>query len=129
MKGEGESPLSTVAPPCTPSAETEPDCDPACFTLRQDESSPSVTEKRAVRTDPRGPVGACARSQVAPEVELTSSPREAPPTTSDDALRLAIKLAVDAGEYHRASELLDVAKRTPKPASITPIDSARGRVR
>ncbi len=30
-----------------------------------------------------------------------------PPTTSDDA----IKLAVDAGEYERASVLLDVAKR------------------
>jgi hypothetical protein len=44
-------------------------------------------------------------------------------------LKLAIKLAVDAGEYERAAALLDVAKRTTKTGSVTPIDSARGRDR
>jgi hypothetical protein len=38
-------------------------------------------------------------------------------------------LAVDASEYERASALLEVAKRTTKPGSVTPIDSARGRDR
>jgi hypothetical protein len=32
--------------------------------------------------------------------------------TSEDALRLSIKLAVDAGDYERAIILLEVAKRT-----------------
>jgi hypothetical protein len=33
------------------------------------------------------------------------------PTTSEEALKLAIKLAVDAGEYDRATALLEVARR------------------
>jgi hypothetical protein len=50
------------------------------------------------------------------------------PATVDDAIRLAIKLAVDAGAYERAAALLDVAKRTtPKPASVTPLTVARER--
>jgi hypothetical protein len=32
------------------------------------------------------------------------------PATSEDALRLAIKLAVDAGEYERAAAVLDVLR-------------------
>ncbi len=40
--------------------------------------------------------------------------------TSEDALRFSIRLAVAAGEYERAVALLDVAKRTTKPASVTP---------
>jgi hypothetical protein len=31
--------------------------------------------------------------------------------SADDALRLAIKLAVDAGDYERAAALLSVIKR------------------
>ena len=34
------------------------------------------------------------------------------PMTFEDALRLSIKLAVDAGDYERATALLEVAKRT-----------------
>ena len=44
-----------------------------------------------------------------PEPEDVAT-RSAAPTTWDGALRLAIKLAVDAGEYERAAALLDVAK-------------------
>lgn len=33
------------------------------------------------------------------------------PMTSNDALRLAIKLAVDAGDFERATTLLEVARR------------------
>ena len=33
------------------------------------------------------------------------------PMTSEDALRLSIKLAVDTGDYERAIALLEVAKR------------------
>jgi hypothetical protein len=32
------------------------------------------------------------------------------PTTVDDALRLAIKLAVDTGDYARAKTLLEIAR-------------------
>jgi len=43
------------------------------------------------------------------------------PTTSDEALKLAIKLAVDAGEYERAAALLDVVKRLAASPSVSPI--------
>jgi len=32
--------------------------------------------------------------------------------TADDALRLAITLAVEAGDYDRATALLEIAKRS-----------------
>jgi hypothetical protein len=41
-----------------------------------------------------------SRSAASPEV----------PATSEEALRLAIKLAVDAGEYERAAGVLDVLR-------------------
>jgi hypothetical protein len=37
------------------------------------------------------------------------------PVTSEDALRLAIKLAVDAGEYERAAGVLDVLRIGARP--------------
>jgi len=50
------------------------------------------------------------------------------PATSNDALRLAIKLAVDAGEYERAAALLDVARRKTTAGTVTPIGTGqRGR--
>jgi hypothetical protein len=45
-----------------------------------------------------------------PSPETAASPRV--PVTSDDALRLAVKLAVDAGEYERAAGVLDELRRT-----------------
>jgi hypothetical protein len=47
------------------------------------------------------------------------------PATSDDALRLAIKLAVDAGEYERAGVVLDELRRTATRAAATPTAPAR----
>jgi hypothetical protein len=41
---------------------------------------------------------------------------------ADDALRLAIKLAVDAGYYERAAELLGVAKRHVRPSGKCTFD-------
>jgi hypothetical protein len=62
--------------------------------------------------------------------QLAVERRSEMPGTSDEALRLAIKLAVDAGEYDRAAALLDVARRTaPKAASVTPLAAARERGR
>jgi hypothetical protein len=40
------------------------------------------------------------------------------PATSDDALRLALKLAVDAGEYERAAVVLDELRRTTNRVGI-----------
>jgi hypothetical protein len=37
------------------------------------------------------------------------------PRTVDEALRLAIKVAVDAGDYVRAGGLLEIAKADPPP--------------
>lgn len=40
------------------------------------------------------------------------------PTTAEEALKLAIKLAVDGGEYERAAALLDDVLRRTTPACI-----------
>jgi hypothetical protein len=48
------------------------------------------------------------------------------PMTSDEALRLAIKLAVDEGDFDRAAVLLDAAKRT-RPRAVTHLETVRGR--
>jgi hypothetical protein len=46
---------------------------------------------------------------------------------ADESLRVAIKVAVDAGDYERATALLDVAKRTRSAAaSFTPPRPDRG---
>ncbi len=87
------------------------DRDPRGLPLLPDDSSRNVTAKAAECN------------------EASASPSEPSPTTCDDAIKLAIKLAVDAGEYERAAALLEVAKRTAKSATVTPIDSARGRER
>jgi hypothetical protein len=70
--------------------------DPACFTVPQDDSSGNVTPARAECTHASEGVDA--------------SPKVAP-MSADEALRLAIKLAVDAGDYERAAALLSVLKR------------------
>jgi hypothetical protein len=79
------------------------DHDPPCFTVRQDDSSGNVTETGAECTSASGWVNA----------RLNGTPASA-----DDALRLGIKLAIDAEDYERASTLLDVLKRAPKTASV-----------
>jgi hypothetical protein len=109
MNGPREGATSTIARSCNAESDVEGDRDLACFSLSPDDSSRNVTVKGAEYSD-------------------ASEPR-AEPLTSDEAIRLAIKLAVDAGDYERAAALLDVAKRTSKPGSVTTIDSARGRDR
>jgi hypothetical protein len=62
------------------------------------------------------------RVDVSAREPVAIGPSENDPTSSHDALKLAIKLAVDAGEYERAVALLEVAKRTTKPgASVVSI--------
>jgi hypothetical protein len=70
--------------------------DPACFTARRNDSSGNVLGKRAERTHAYDGAGA----------PLTDASMSA-----DEALRLATKLAVDAGDYERAEALLKVLKR------------------
>ncbi len=105
------------------------DRDPPCFPLSPDDSSRNVTGEFAERTEEARPVDQ-GKDRVGAAGSDTRAPLGEPtPTTSAEAIKLAIKLAVDAGEYERAAALLDVAKRTTKPASVTPIDVARGRER
>jgi hypothetical protein len=56
---------------------------------------------------------------VGPEVRTLALPRAvvAAPETSTEALRFAIRLAVDAGEYDRAAAILDVLRRTTSTAA------------
>jgi hypothetical protein len=79
------------------------DRDPPCFTVRHDDSSGNVTETHA----------GCMCSSRATE----SGSNEQPPASMnpDDALRFAIKVALDAGDYDRASALLEILKCTPLP--------------
>jgi hypothetical protein len=111
MNEPEKSANSSVARSCNDESDATPDRDPPCFPVSPDDSSRIVTAKRA-ECNPAG-----------------EAPAEPPPATSEDAIKVAIKLAVDAGEYERAAALLDVAKRTTKPGRVTPIDSARGRDR
>jgi hypothetical protein len=73
-------------------AVEEPGSDPPCFAVIQDDSSRNVTVVEA-------PSGGSGREP------------EGAPTTADDALKLAIRFAVDAGDYEQASALLEVARR------------------
>jgi hypothetical protein len=129
MNQASESTMSAFATACNPRGDEACTMQSACFPVLPDDSSGSVMEKRAERSDPPLAAETDARQQVRPEVAPPTVERESSPSTSDDAIKLAIKLAVDAGEYERAAALLDVAKRTTKPGSVTPIDSARGRDR
>jgi hypothetical protein len=58
-----------------------------------------------------GVSGSCAVSSTAPD--------------PDEALKTAIKVAVDAGQYDRAAKLLDVLRSTPAVAAV--IDLAKRR--
>jgi hypothetical protein len=49
------------------------------------------------------------------------------PTTSDEALRLAVKLAIDAGEYDRAAAVVDLLRRTSARGTVTSIAATRER--
>jgi hypothetical protein len=87
------------------------DRDPGCFPVLPNDSSRNVTANGAECSDPR------------------TSDHEPSPTTSDAAIKVAIKLAVEAAEYERAAALLEVAKRTANVAKVTPIHAGRGRER
>jgi len=50
----------------------------------------------------------------------------APPDT-DDVIRTAAKLAIDAGDVDRAHALLDLLAAKPRPASVTPLVVVRKR--
>ena len=78
--------------------------DSRCFTVRQDDSSGNVRRSCA---ECMGPLPS-ARSAASPEV----------PATSEEALRLAVKLAVDAGEYELAAGVLDLLRRTARSAGL-----------
>jgi hypothetical protein len=67
----------------------------------QDDSSRNVTELGAERKD-----------HYTEEKRAAGQRSDGLPMTSEDALRLSIKLAVDSGDYERAIALLEVAKRT-----------------
>ena len=93
------------------------DRDARCFAVRQDDLSRNVTENRAECTNlPRAVVLGLPASHASAALPPPPAVAGEPLSTSCDALRLAIKLAVDAGEYERAAALLDVIRwMTPAP--------------
>jgi hypothetical protein len=70
--------------------------DAPCFSVRRDDSSRNVRNEADRDAD------------VERRLEQAGSGAR---MSADDALRLAIKLAVDAGDYDRAAALLQVARR------------------
>jgi hypothetical protein len=49
------------------------------------------------------------------------------PGTVEEALRLAVVLAVEAGEYERAGEVLEMLRRGRNVASVSRLDVIRSR--
>jgi hypothetical protein len=88
------------------------DRDPACFTVLQDDSSRKVTGNDAE----------CTGSSTVPE----TTARSQGPVTSDEALRLAVKLAVDEGDLDRVAALVEVLRSWM--AKSTAIIGHRGHV-
>ncbi len=103
------------------------DADPRCFTGCRNEWPRRDTEKRAECTGSPGrgfgtagsqvpgEVGApaSAGSEVCPASEIATAVATRHTTaamTSEDAVRLAIKIAVDGGEYERAAALIAVLR-------------------
>ncbi len=77
--------------------------------MLQNESSHSVTENRAECSDSDHIREGAASRQVRSVGSV--------PETSDEALRLAVKLAVDEEDYTRVETLLDLLRR-PKPTQL-----------
>src|SRR5260370_42502046 len=77
------------------------DRDPPCITVRRDDSSRNVPAPRA---------GCPCSSRAAESLSNGLSPTS---TSPDDALRLAIKVALDAGDYDRTSTLLEILRLSP----------------
>ena len=105
-----------VAPCCATEDKMKLDQEPACFTVRHDDSSRKVTTVDVEYSAP------CAGAElgVHRDVERSSGRDSDTRTTSTEALRLAIKLAVDEGEYDRAAALLEVAKTTAPKTNASP---------
>lgn len=49
------------------------------------------------------------------------------PATSDEAIRVAAKVAIDAGEYERARALLDLLEVRAQAATVVPLTLRGGR--
>ena len=62
-----------------------------------------------------------------PVLVAKSTPIPVPATDPDEALRTAIKVALDAGDLARATALLEVLRATPKPAAVLTLAVQRER--
>jgi hypothetical protein len=113
-----------VAPLCVTCDSVTIGRDSACFTVIQNDSSRKVTEKRADCKETDSVPLLEIHPQVGPSVDACY----AAPTTSGEALHLAIKLAVDAGEYEQAAALLDVARSTTAEAGPQEMTARRSAV-
>ena len=91
----------------------------AGFTVRQDDSSPRVTEKGADYTDSRGREEAAARSQIAPEVHASMTSVDG----VDVALAEAIKGATIAGRWDIVAQLAREleARRLARARNVVPL--------
>lgn len=72
------------------------------------------TARDLARPDKICATSRCSRNTAAPACDRPARTAALPaaPATSDEALRLALKLAVDAGEYDHAAAILGVLRRT-----------------
>ncbi len=92
-----------------------------------DESPPPSTE--SAREPEKTEANAIGESPEQSTVMVGESPPipvpERDPVDPDDALRAAIKAALDAGDLARAGALLDVLRSAPKPAPVVVLEERR----
>ena len=120
-----------VAASCATSSGSHVTDDSPCFIAREIESSRIVLGSCAERTEIRAtpdihPDGLAVRGS--PGLEATASAPATPsaPTTGTDALKLAVRLLLDAGDLDAAAEVIALMKRA-KPKPVAHLEAVRAR--
>ena len=103
-------------------------CEHQC---RRRESKPGESARDAATEDAgnTGKFGPSA-SDESPEQSTVLDARSTPEPQRidpDEALRVAIKAAVDVGDVARARALLDILEAKPKPAPVVRLEARRGK--
>jgi hypothetical protein len=81
-------------------------------------SAPDAADRSVNDADPATEADAKQREVSASAAPSTDAPAAPSPLDTDDAIRTAAKLAIDAGDLDRARALLDLLDAKPKTAAV-----------
>ena len=87
--------------------------------------SAQCTDTKSAREPAKPGRSAIEASTDQSTVLVAESTREAQRTSPDEALRMAIKAALDAGDFDRVKALVAVLESSPRPAPVVSIATAR----